>query len=192
MEQSAVDYKDWTRILPLIWPEYGDDAATVSPEDVGPRMRSNAASFRAALKRGDIVHERPPVPAGEPAQPSALEVAAHVRDQYASAAERLARMIKKKSPKFGDWDRNEAASNADYSAEDPDKVSYALAVNAGKAADILDKVRGDQWQRIGIRSDGAQFTIASFAVYVLHDMVHHLTAVEQGYAAIIEAKKKKD
>jgi hypothetical protein len=35
-------------------------------------------------------------------------------------------------------------------------------------------VSGDQWQRTGRRSDGACFTVESFARYLVHDAVHHL------------------
>lgn len=98
-------------------------------------------------------------------------------------------MIKKKAPTFQDWDQNQAAIDGDYQNQDPDRVSYALAVNAGKTADLLDKVRGDQWQRSGMRSDGAGFTLASFAVYMLHDVTHHLWDVEQGYQAMKEARR---
>lgn len=190
MDQPAPDHKDWTWVLEETCPQCGYQASAVAPEDVAALMRANAASFRAALKRGAMVHERPPVPPGADPLWSALEYAAHVRDVYEITSERVTKMIKKNAPTFQDWDQNQAAIDGKYSEQDPDKVSYALAVNAGKAADLLDKVRGDQWQRTGMRSDGAGFTIATFAVYILHDMVHHLWDVEQGYEAIKEAKKK--
>ena len=41
-------------------------------------------------------------------------------------------------------------------------------------ADRFDTVHGNQWDRTGRRSDGASFTIDSFARYFLHDVVHHL------------------
>ena len=33
---------------------------------------------------------------------------------------------------------------------------------------------GDQWPRTGPRSDGARFTVETFARYFVHDPVHHL------------------
>ncbi len=191
MDQPLPDSKDWTWVLDETCPECGYDAAAVDPTDVAALMRANAASFRAALKRGSMVGERPPVPAGAPPKWSALEYAAHVRDVYKLAAERITRMIKKKAPTFKDWNQDEAAVKGNYGDSDVDKVSYDLAVNAGKVADLLDKVRGDDWQRTGMRSDGAGFTIATFAVYILHDVSHHLWDVEQGYEAIKEAKKSR-
>jgi hypothetical protein len=35
-------------------------------------------------------------------------------------------------------------------------------------------VTGDQWQRTGKRSDGASFTVETFARSFIHDPVHHL------------------
>jgi hypothetical protein len=35
-------------------------------------------------------------------------------------------------------------------------------------------VTEDQWQRPGRRSDGARFTVETFARYFIHDPVHHL------------------
>jgi len=35
-------------------------------------------------------------------------------------------------------------------------------------------VAGDQWARSGRRSDGASFTVETFARYFVHDPVHHL------------------
>jgi hypothetical protein len=46
------------------------------------------------------------------------------------------------------------------------------------AAEVIaarfEGVTGDQWQRTGYRSDGAEFTVESFARYFVHDPVHHL------------------
>jgi len=56
------------------------------------------------------------------------------------------------------------------------------------AADLLARAFADvgdgEWQRTGFRSDGAAFTIDSFARYMVHDPVHHVHDVEQGYAAL--------
>lgn len=189
MNEPAPDHKDWTWVLDEPCGQCGFQASAVEPEQVAALMRANAAGFRSALSRGAMVSQRPPVPPGQSARWSALEYGAHVRDVYALAAERITRMLKKKAPTFQNWDQNAAAIDKGYRNEDPDRVSYALAVNAGKTADLLDRVRGDQWQRAGMRSDGAGFTLASFAVYMLHDVTHHLWDVEQGYQALKEARR---
>lgn len=190
-QNPPADHKDWTWVLDRPCPQCGFDAANVAREDVAAAFRANAAGFRQALKRGDITTRRPPVPAGSPPVWSAVEYGAHVRDVYALTAERLTRMIKKKSPTFADWDQNAAAIEGRYGEADPGTVAYELAANAGKVADLLDRVRGDDWERTGSRSDGAAFTIASLATYMLHDVSHHLWDVEQGYEAIAaEAKRQ--
>jgi hypothetical protein len=35
-------------------------------------------------------------------------------------------------------------------------------------------VTGGQWQRTGVRSDGALFTVETFGRYLVHDPTHHL------------------
>ncbi len=187
--QPEPDHKNWTWVLERPCQECGYDAGRVEPAEVGPKLRANAASWRTLLNRGDIVHERPPVAPGTSPVWSALEYGCHVRDVHKVFAERLARMIKKKGPTFTDWDQNRAAVEGRYREQDPAKVSYDLASNAGKVADILDKVRGDTWQRTGSRSDGAEFTVATLAVYLLHDPVHHLWDAERGIEAILELRK---
>lgn len=56
------------------------------------------------------------------------------------------------------------------------------------ATDLLARAFADvgdgEWQRTGFRSDGAAFTIDSFARYMVHDPVHHVHDVEQGYAEL--------
>ena len=185
MDHPPPDTKDWTWVLNEPCPECGFDASTIGPDDVAGRVRSNAAAWRGVLGRGEIVAKRPPVPPGQPVQWSALEYGAHVRDVYGLAVERLTLMLKKKNPTFANWDQDATARDEKYSEQDANKISYDLAVNAGRFADLLDKVRGDQWERTGLRSDGSEFTVASFAQYLLHDPVHHLWDGEQGFEALL-------
>jgi hypothetical protein len=53
-------------------------------------------------------------------------------------------------------------------------VAPQLATAAGTLAVRFDGVHGHQWERPGRRSDGARFTVASFARYFIHDPIHHL------------------
>jgi hypothetical protein len=41
-------------------------------------------------------------------------------------------------------------------------------------AAAVDAVSGDEWERTGVRRDGARFTVDSFSRYFLHDIEHHL------------------
>jgi hypothetical protein len=53
-------------------------------------------------------------------------------------------------------------------------VARELATAADIIAAHFQSLAPDQWQRTGIRSDGAHFTVESFARYLIHDPVHHL------------------
>ena len=61
-----------------------------------------------------------------------------------------------------------------YGEQDPAEVAAALRQAAFAIAGRFEGVTGDQWQRTGVRSDGARFTVETFARYFVHDPVHHL------------------
>ncbi|HRE00317.1 MAG TPA: hypothetical protein PLV68_03405, partial [Ilumatobacteraceae bacterium] len=67
-----------------------------------------------------------------------------------------------------------------YSEQDPADVSEALLAAAENLAERFDGVDGDQWLRTGTRSDGARFTVRTFAQYLIHDPIHHLHDVHLG------------
>ena len=67
--------------------------------------------------------------------------------------------------------------------------TVAAAARAGPLAALaiagrFEGVTGAQWQRAGRRSDGARFTVETFARYFMHDPVHHLWDVT-GRRAVI-------
>ncbi len=71
--------------------------------------------------------------------------------------------------------RNHRTSrNGAISEQDPAEVAAALHESAQAIADRFEGVTGAQWQRTGNRSDGASFTVETFARYFMHDPVHHL------------------
>jgi hypothetical protein len=53
-------------------------------------------------------------------------------------------------------------------------VADELTEAAEAIAARFGTVAGTQWQRTGARSDGAHFTVESFARYFIHDPIHHL------------------
>ena len=71
-----------------------------------------------------------------------------------------------------------------YGSSDPGEVSADLAANAEKLAKHFESVSGDDWQRTGFRSDGAAFTIETFARYLVHDPAHHFRDVLNGFDQI--------
>ncbi len=174
------DTKDWTWVLDERCPECGFEAAGVAPGQVAGLVRDNTAAWLRVLTR----------PRAElAARPSddcwsALEYACHVRDLLRIADERVALMLERDDPDFANWDQDETAVADRYHEQHPAEVSAALEQAAAAFADRLDGVSGDGWQRTGNRSDGAAFTVGSYARYLIHDPVHHLDDVGKGLAAL--------
>ena len=105
---------------------------------------------------------------------SPLEYGAHVRDVYRLFDERLAIMLAEDNPTFPNWNQDETAIAEEYIESDPDEVAAELAAAAESFVDRLRSLTADQLERRGRRSDGAEFTVATFSQYFLHDVVHHL------------------
>jgi hypothetical protein len=176
------DTKDWTWVLERPCPECGFDTRTLGRADIGPALRDNAAAWPALLAGPEAqVRGRP-----TPTTWSPLEYACHVRDVFRLYDERLALMLGSDDPggaRFANWDQDRTAVEERYGDQDPATVARDL-VDAGEAlAASFDRVSGDQWERTGTRSDGARFTVDTFARYLVHDPVHHLHDVTGGPAS---------
>ena len=87
---------------------------------------------------------------------------------------RIELMLAVDGTSFQNWDQDAAAIEDRYWSQDPATVADEIATAAELAAATLDVVSGDAWQRRGVRSNGSQFTVATLAVYFLHDVEHHL------------------
>lgn len=174
------DTKDWTWVLDRPCPECGFDATAVAPDQVSQMVRDNAAAWDPVLAR----------PRGQlTARPSddrwsALEYACHVRDVFRLYDQRLALMLTEDDPEFPNWDQDDTAVAERYNEQDPALVASSLTDAASSLADRFAGVGGDQWQRTGSRSDGASFTVDTFARYFIHDPVHHLDDVARGFALL--------
>ena len=83
-------------------------------------------------------------------------------------------MLTKDRPQFPNWDQDSTAITDRYSERAPATVARELAAAAGVIAAHFESLAPDQWLRGGSRSDGAHFTVESFARYFIHDPVHHL------------------
>jgi len=168
-DEITPDDKDWTWVLERACPECRIDVRDLSVEKVGTLIRENAREWSAELSRSDDCTVRP-----RPDKWSLLEYAAHVRDVYHLYLFRLDLMLNEDGPRYPNWDQDETALAERYIEQDPNVVSVELESAGDALADRFDEVTGDQWTRTGYRSDGAEFTVESFARYLLHDPVHHL------------------
>ncbi len=164
------DDKDWTWVLERPCPECGFDSSAVEAEAVGDLIRSNASSWVTLLGGDDTsVRTRPRADRW-----SSLEYGAHVRDVFVLYLERLSMMLEADDPLFPNWDQDTTAITSRYDLQRPVVVAGELRAAAEALAAAFDAVEGAQWQRPGRRSDGASFTVDSFARYLIHDPVHHL------------------
>ncbi len=161
------DTKDWTWVLDRPCPECGFDAPALDPARIPQAIRDNATLWEVVLDTDDAA-VRP-----SPHVWSPLEYACHVRDVHRLFDERLARMLGEDAPAFDNWDQDATAVADGYLDQDPAEVAPALVAAAEAVASRYATVTGDHWQRTGRRSDGATFTVDTFARYHLHDVVHH-------------------
>lgn len=171
------DSKNWTWVIERPCPECGFDARTVEPAGVADRIRANAAAWVPILSDGvDRVRARP-----QPTIWSALEYACHVRDVFDLYTLRLHRMRTEDTPTYANWDQDATAVAERYDLADPPSVAIELTGSAEKLAAAFDTMGADEWQRRGIRSDGAEFTIVTFSTYLVHDPEHHLWDVTSAH-----------
>jgi len=162
------DTKDWTWVLEKPCPECGFDTAAMSFTDVPTLVRENAAAWVTVLDRDDV-RERP-----TPTVWSPLEYACHVRDVFRLFDVRLGLMLTEDAPRFANWDQDETAIADGYAEQDPATVSADLVAAADVVSASFAAVTPDQLDRTGFRSDGAAFTVETFARYFVHDPVHHV------------------
>jgi hypothetical protein len=164
------DSKDWTWVLERACPECGLDTRAVEPSEVAGRVRDITASWREVLA-GPVaeVCER-----ASPGKWSALEYGCHVRDVFQRYDASLNLMLNEIDPLFPNWDQDATAVEDDYAGQNPVFVAQELVEAGARIADSFDAVVGDEWHRTGARSDGARFTVATFARYFVHDPIHHL------------------
>lgn len=174
------DTQDWTWVLRRRCDQCGTHAGDLAASDVAEAVRATTARWVAVLGRADVAR-RP-----DPQVWSPLEYACHVRDVHRVYLERVDLMLTREDPHYANWDQDATAVAERYDLSDPTSVAMELAAAADALAARLDGITGDQWQRTGVRSDGAQFTIDTMVRYYLHDVVHHLVDVGAGIADLVD------
>ena len=167
------DTKDWTWVLDRQCGECGFAAATHGREHLGGDIRENAAAWRGVLVQPDVAQRT------NPDRWSRLEYGCHVRDALATFERRAVQMLSEDDPTFENWDQDETARAERYDEQDPAVVARELVEAADRLAATYDGVSGTQWERTGTRSNGTRFTVATLALYGLHDPIHHLWDVTQ-------------
>jgi DinB superfamily len=170
------DGKDWTWVLERSCPECGYDCRALVVQTLPELIRRQARAWQQVLAADpERVARRP-----DDDTWSALEYGCHIRDVFDLFDQRLALMLAEQSPTFANWDQDLTATQRRYAEQQPSAVAAELVAAADRIADRFAAVTAEQWQRVGLRSDGARFTVDSFGRYFLHDVVHHLHDVGQG------------
>ncbi|MEN9644131.1 MAG: hypothetical protein RL238_800 [Actinomycetota bacterium] len=172
------DDKNWTWVLERACPQCGFEGEHFAVADAPATIDANAIEW-ARLLAHPKVRERP-----NDHTWSALEYACHTRDVYRLYLYRLDLMRNEDGPHFANWDQDVTAVEDRYDEQDPVEVAGELAVAADLLARAFASVGDDEWGRTGYRSDGVAFTIDTFTRYMVHDPVHHVWDVQQGYAAL--------
>jgi hypothetical protein len=177
------DQKDWTWTLSRRCDECGLAAGEVDILDVAGRAEVAAAEWVQILMSSPAVAVRP-----KPDVWSPLEYGAHVRDVFQLFDARLVLMLTEDDPVFDNWDQDETAVVDRYSQQDPDQVAEELALASAQFVTRLRSLGPEQLERTARRSDGAEFTVRTFAQYFLHDVIHHLWDVtgQKGVDELVE------
>lgn len=162
------DTKDWTWVLERPCPECGVDAAAFPTDRVAERVREIAAVWPGVLGRAEA-RQRPDERTWSP-----LEYGCHVRDVLRLYDERLRLMLDEDDPLYPNWDQDATALQDRYGEQGPARVAEEIMAAGDVLAERFAGLSAAQWERPGRRSDGARFTVASFARYLVHDLEHHL------------------
>lgn len=162
------DTKDWTWVLEVACAECGFDPAKVDVAALPDLIRANVRSWDGVLEHPDAA-VRPAANIWSP-----LEYGCHVRDVHVLFAQRVRLMLEQDDPVFANWDQDVTAVEQGYGDQDPTVVAIEMVEAAAEVAAVFAGVDGDQWDRVGRRSNGSAFTVASLGAYYLHDVVHHL------------------
>ena len=169
------DDKDWTWVLVRPCLDCGFDASHWDVEKTPQLVAQFTDAWLKILLRPDVT-VRP-----SPQRWSPLEYACHVRDVFRLFSFRLQSMVAEDGAHFENWDQDQTAIDDRYDLQDPTVVAHELAIAGEDLAAQFARVSGPLWTHKGIRSNGSEFTIATFAIYFAHDPFHHLWDVESDF-----------
>ena len=164
------------------------------PEDVIPEIERWASSYRAALTRflaGDdqsqIVRSRP-----APDVWSALEYTAHMRDVIDFYRDRIDRVLREDRPAMDAADFSSMAESRNYRDEGVEAVLESLVGGAADVAARLRSLAPEEWDRVGIGSEGDERTVLVLSRRLAHDGHHHLLDIGRGLRQLRQLPTNRD
>ena len=116
---------------------------------------------------------------------SALEYAAHCRDALDFYVARVERVLAEDRPTLTAVGWSTQAEVRGWNDEAPDAVASSFGEAAERLAALLASLDADQWQRVGLSSegDGAERTVRVLAERAVHEGHHHLLDVGRSLRA---------
>lgn len=168
MTEIIPDEKNWTFVLETICTECHHDVRNVSPQQVLDQLPEFIVRYLLALHRAEAQVRT------DPARWSDQEYVLHVADMLVTMTARLELMTKETEPTFPDWDQDLAADKGNYNDVDTAVAATRLRTSASLYSQKLAGIATSDYQRKGLRSNGASFTVATLNQYAWHDILHHM------------------
>ena len=159
----------------------------MSETELSAACRGFVKRFTAPLTRflpnedGSAILRRRPAPDVW----SALEYAAHTRDALAFYVERIQRVLAEDRPTLTKVGWSTQAEARGWNDEAPADVAATLRTTTESLADLLDGLDADQWQRVGLSSEGTgdERTVRVLAERAVHEGHHHLLDIGRSLRA---------
>jgi hypothetical protein len=145
----------------------------VTPADAAVAVRSYPRRYRAVLVRPDDEDGAEVVRRPGPDGWSALDHAAHAASSLDAAAEALRLVSIEEQPLVA------LAPERPERAGGVDEVLGRLAAAAERAAAVIERVQGKDWERRGRLHEDESVTALDLAKHAVHEGVHHLRAAER-------------
>ncbi|HVE91434.1 MAG TPA: 2'-5' RNA ligase family protein [Actinomycetota bacterium] len=158
-----------------VCPECGFDWAT--PEDaLASRLDTITAGFDRAISLvpEHELRERP-----QPNVWSPLEYAGHARDVLAWFEHRVRRVLDEDRPQLTSVGWSRATDERQYHLEAANQILAGLASAASSLRNLLGSLTSDQWQRVGVGTEGHDRDVVMLARRAVHEAQHHLHDVQR-------------
>lgn len=166
----TADEKDWSWVTRRTCTDCGFDPGSVAPKDLPKLILAMAERFAIAVEL-DGSEVRP-----EPQVWSCIEYGRHVADVIEVMTRRLQLILGNGGAPvaFENWDQDAAAVEEEYWNATPGSTALLIRERAEDAAKVWAQPEGGQWDWVGLRGDGAEFTARTLGLYFAHDLIHHL------------------
>lgn len=153
-------------------PECGFDYDAAPTADVPELIIAGAGPFADLLRGpdGDLRKRR------SPTLWSSLEYGCHLRDVLLVQRERVLAARRSERPSIEPMGRDERVTHDGYAEQDPVAVADELVMSARLLANVLTRLRSQDWGRTVMYNypQKAERTLGWVAAHSLHEVNHHL------------------